>query len=103
MNCGAVLDFRSTDQVLQSHADLWLTPLTGVDPKMYITADKWADVLDQAHRALAEQPDSAEGESEPLNSLLMMLGIAAKNAAMRDLYQATVPLAFCETVAPRLL
>ncbi|MFF1360931.1 hypothetical protein [Streptomyces sp. NPDC058297] len=27
---------------------------------------------------LPEQPDRAEGESEPLNSLLMMLGIAAK-------------------------
>ncbi|WP_329583171.1 hypothetical protein [Streptomyces sp. NBC_01361] len=103
MTCGAVLDFRSTDQVLQSHADLWLTPLTGVDPKMYITADKWADVLVQARRALAEQPEYAAGVGEPLNSLLMMLEIAVKNTVMGDLYQATVPLAFCETVSARLL
>ncbi|MFE6155605.1 hypothetical protein [Streptomyces sp. NPDC057889] len=102
MACGAVLDFRSTEQVLQSHADLWLAPLTGVDPKMYITADKWANVLIQAHRALAEQPECAGGVSEPLNSFLMMLGIAVESAAMGDLYQAIVPLAYCETVSARL-
>ncbi|MFD3622039.1 hypothetical protein ACFWWT_44120 [Streptomyces sp. NPDC058676] len=27
--CGSVLDYRSAEQLLQSHADLWLTPLTG--------------------------------------------------------------------------
>ncbi|MFE7161299.1 hypothetical protein [Streptomyces sp. NPDC057636] len=102
MACGAVLDFRSTEQVLQSHADLWLASLTGVDPKMYITADKWANVLIQAHRALAEQPECAGGVSEPLNSFLMMLGIAVESAAMGDLYQAIVPLAYCETVSARL-
>lgn len=32
LSCGDALDYRTTEQILQSHADLWLTPLTQVDP-----------------------------------------------------------------------
>ncbi|MFD6822772.1 hypothetical protein ACFWC5_20715 [Streptomyces sp. NPDC060085] len=46
MPCGTVLDYRSVEQRLQSHADLWLTPLTGVDPAA--CGGAWADFLDQA-------------------------------------------------------
>ncbi|MEF9901611.1 hypothetical protein [Streptomyces sp. P9-A2] len=40
--------FRPTEQLLQSHADLWLTPLTKVRPETY--GGVWPDVLDQADR-----------------------------------------------------
>ncbi|MCP3771609.1 hypothetical protein [Streptomyces sp. MAR25Y5] len=43
MPCGTVLDYRS-------HADLWLTRLTGVDPAA--NGGAWSDVLDQADRVL---------------------------------------------------
>jgi hypothetical protein len=32
----------------------------------------------------------------------MMLGMASRSAAEGNLYQATVPLAYCETLAQRL-
>lgn len=100
--CGAVLDFRPTEQLLQSHADLWLTPLTGVDPKAF--DGNWADVLEQADRVLqARLEESGDvGEDEPLLSIASMLGIACQNAAEGDLRQATVPLATCESIAGRL-
>ncbi|WP_258308870.1 hypothetical protein [Streptomyces sp. NWU339] len=50
MPCGTVVDYRSPEGRLQSHADLWLTPLTGVDLAAYGGA--WSDVLDQADRVL---------------------------------------------------
>jgi hypothetical protein len=103
LTCGAVLDFRSTEEVLQSHADLWLTPLTGVDTSMCIATEVWPDVLDQAHRVLGDQQQKADGKSQPLGSLTGMLGMAAEYAKAGDLYQATVPLGYCESVARRLL
>jgi hypothetical protein len=45
--------------------------------------------------------DASDGD-ETLHSLAMMLGMASRNAAEGDLYQATVPLAYCETLAQRL-
>jgi hypothetical protein len=100
LSCGAVLDYRTTEQVLQSHADLWLTPLTGVDPTAH--AGAWPEVLDQAHRVLRGRLAQVGGEGETLNSLTMMLGMASEYAAGGDLYQATVPLGYCETLAQRL-
>ncbi|MFC9684913.1 hypothetical protein [Streptomyces sp. NPDC056948] len=50
LSCGTVLDYRPTEQLLQSHADLWLTPLTGVEPPARNGA--WFDVLDQACQVL---------------------------------------------------
>ncbi|MET8168807.1 hypothetical protein ABZT34_31920 [Streptomyces sp. NPDC005329] len=101
LSCGSVLDYRSAEQLLQSHADLWLTPLTGVDPKTY--AGFWPEVLDQADRVMRARlgEDAADGD-ERLHSLAMMLGMASRNAAEGNLYQATVPLAYCETLAQRL-
>jgi hypothetical protein len=101
LSCGSVLDYRSAEQLLQSHADLWLTPLTGVDPKTH--AGGWPEVLDQADGVLrARLSEDASDGDETLHSLAMMLGMASRNAADGDLYQATVPLAYCETLAQRL-
>ncbi|GAA5706846.1 hypothetical protein [Streptomyces avermitilis] len=99
--CGSVLDYRSAEQLLQSHADLWLTRLTGVDPKTY--ARVWPDVLNQADRVMRARlgEDTADGD-ETLHSLAMMLEMASRNAAEGNLCQATVPLAYCETLAQRL-
>ncbi|WP_237409061.1 hypothetical protein [Streptomyces sp. M2CJ-2] len=100
--CGSVLDYRPTEQLLQSHADLWLTPLTGVDPKTH--AGGWPDVLDQADCVLRTRlgEDAADGGDETLHSIALMLEMASRNAAEGNLYQATVPLAHCETLALRL-
>jgi hypothetical protein len=100
--CGAFLDLRPTEQLLQSHADLWLTPLTGVDPKAF--DGNWADVLDQADRVVQARLEQLGevGDDEPMLSIATMLGMACQNAAEGDLYQATVPLATCESIAARL-
>lgn len=102
LDCGSVLDYRPAEQLLQSHADLWLTPLTGVTPKTY--AGVWPKVLDRADRVLRARlgEDAADGGDETLQSIAMMLEMASRNAANGDLYQATVPLAYCETLAQRL-
>lgn len=100
LSCGAALDYRPTEQVLQSHADLWLTSVTGVDPPT--STGGWRRVLDQAHRVLSERLTKAGGEGEPLNSLTLMLGMAAEYAEGGDLYQATVPLGYCETLSRNL-
>jgi hypothetical protein len=101
-SCGAVLDFRPTEQLLQSHADLWLTPLTGVDPKAF--GGNWADVLREADWVLQARLEEHGdvGEDEPLLSLASIMGIACQNAAEGDFQQATVPLATCESIAGRL-
>ncbi|MGG2460307.1 hypothetical protein ACO0M4_10865 [Streptomyces sp. RGM 3693] len=98
--CGGVLDYRTTEQVLQSHADLWLTSVTGVDPAT--CSGGWPEVLDQAHRVLSERLAAAGGEGETLNSITMMLRMAAEYAAEGDPYQATVPLGYCETLFRKL-
>ncbi|UXY24173.1 hypothetical protein N8I84_39960 [Streptomyces cynarae] len=81
---------------------LWLTPLTGVDPKTY--AGVWPEVLDQADRVLRARlgKDAADGGDVTLQSIALMLAMAYRTAAAGDLYQATVPLAYCETPAQRL-
>ncbi|WP_406503226.1 hypothetical protein [Streptomyces sp. NBC_01602] len=58
--------------------------------------------LDRAHRFLASRLAEAGGEGETLNSVTMMLGMAAEYAKTGNLYQATVPLAYCETAAQSL-
>ncbi|WP_329295945.1 hypothetical protein [Streptomyces sp. NBC_01455] len=98
MPCGSVLDYRPTEQLLQSHADLWLTPLTGVDPAAYGGA--WSDVLDQADRALLARAEREAGsEDSPLQSMLTIMGMACWSAAEGDLKQAAVALGYCETIA----
>ncbi|MBT2509401.1 hypothetical protein J7I98_26680 [Streptomyces sp. ISL-98] len=52
----------------------------------------WRKVLDQAHCVLSERLAKDGGEGETLNSLTMMLGMAAEYAGGGDLYQATVPV-----------
>jgi len=102
LHCGIVLDYRPTEQVLQSHAGLWLTPLTGVDPQAL--KHSWYDVLDQSNRVvLARLEEDGGGEDGPLQSLSMMLGMAVQNVSEGNPFQALVPLAYCETVSQELL
>jgi hypothetical protein len=102
MPCGTVLDYRSAEGLLQSHADLWLTPLTGVDPAVF--GGVWADVLDQADRVLLARVEeaAAAGEDSPLQSMLAMMGVARRAAARGDLGVAATSLGYCETLAQSL-
>ncbi|MET7898593.1 hypothetical protein [Streptomyces mirabilis] len=99
MTCGTVLDFRPAEQVLQSHADLWLTALTGVDPAAYGAV--WSDVLDQADRVLRErlEQDADAGEDGPEHSMLTMMWLARRAAAEGNLMQTASALGYCETIA----
>ncbi|GAA2616017.1 hypothetical protein GCM10010304_81810 [Streptomyces roseoviolaceus] len=101
LSCGAVLDYRPTEQLLQSHADLWLTPLTGVEPSARKGA--WFDVLDQAYQVLnARAEATAASENEPLQSILLMMDMARQNAAEGDLFQAAHSLCLCESLVQRM-
>ncbi|EFL12764.1 conserved hypothetical protein [Streptomyces sp. C] len=80
MPCGPVLDYRSGEQQLQSHADLWLTPLTGVDPA---THGGWADVLDQADRVLLARVDEAAAAGEDSREALKARWRLARRALRR--------------------
>ncbi|MFB7763273.1 hypothetical protein [Streptomyces xiamenensis] len=100
MVCGFVMDYRSTEQVLRSHAALWITPVTGVDPAT--CAGGWPEFLDRAHSVLAGRAAEAGDEEETLNSVTMMLRMAAEDAEAGDLHQATSPLALGETLAQHL-
>ncbi|MFE6946136.1 hypothetical protein [Streptomyces chartreusis] len=101
LSCGLVLDFRPTEQVLQSHADLWLTPLTGVNPQALKYF--WYDVLEQSNRVVLARLEEEGGEDGPLQGLAMMLGMAVQSASEGNLFQALVPLSYCETVSQELL
>ncbi|MFC8247402.1 hypothetical protein [Streptomyces chartreusis] len=101
LSCGLVLDFRRTEQVLQSHADLWFTPLTGVDPQALKYS--WHDVLNQSKRVVLARLEKDSSEDGPLQSLALMLDMAVQNASEGNLFQALVPLAYCETVSQELL
>ncbi|WP_381805378.1 hypothetical protein [Streptomyces niveus] len=88
------------DTLLQSHAALWFTPVTGVDPAT--CAGGWPEALARAHRVFADRLEETGAEGETLNSLSLMLGIAAENAAADNLYQACVPLGWGETLSQNL-
>ncbi|MFE5523476.1 hypothetical protein ACFQ9Q_38015 [Streptomyces virginiae] len=102
MPCGTVLDYRSGEQQLQSHADLWLTPLTGVDPAAHEGA--WADVLDQADRVLLARVDeaAAAGEDSPLQNILVLMDVARRAADRGNLRVAATSLTYCEIFAQSL-
>ncbi|WP_019074338.1 hypothetical protein [Streptomyces hokutonensis] len=102
MPCGSVLDFRPPEQLLQSHADLWLTPLTGVRADTY--GGVWYDVLEQAERVVRERLEQ-EGDADedgPLQSIVTMMWFACRAANEGDLMQAAVSLGYCETLAQSL-
>jgi hypothetical protein len=92
-------DYRSPEGRLQSHADLWLTPLTGVDPAAY--GGRWADFLDQADRVLLARVEeaAAAGEDSPLQNMLASMAVARRTAAQGDLGVAATSLGYCETLA----
>ncbi|WP_202919681.1 hypothetical protein [Streptomyces adustus] len=92
--CGSVMDFRPVEQVLRSHANLWLTSLTGV------CADAgdgvWTDVLAEAERVLRARLTRAGAEDSPLQSIAMMIGLARRSAELGDLGQVASSLGYCE-------
>ncbi|MFC5201787.1 hypothetical protein [Streptomyces kaempferi] len=103
MPCGSVMDFRSADQVLQSHADLWLTSLTGVCADM--KDDVLADVLTEAEQVLRLRlrlDQDAGTEDGPLRGIAMMIDLACRSAALGDLGQVAMILGYCEMVAKGL-
>ncbi|MER5599432.1 hypothetical protein [Streptomyces sp. NPDC002265] len=95
--CGSVMDFRPIEQVLRSHADLWLTSLTGVCAN---TGDSvWTDVLAEAERVLRARLTQAGAEDSPLQSIAMMIGLARRSAELGDLGQVASSLGYCEMLA----
>ncbi|MGW7200721.1 hypothetical protein [Streptomyces chryseus] len=103
MPCGTVLDFRSGEERLQSHADLWLTRLTGIDPAAY--GGVWSDVLHHADRVLRAriaEAESAGGEASPLRSMLPSIASARRSAARGEFGVAATGLGCCETLAQYL-
>ncbi|MFJ3883204.1 hypothetical protein ACIPW5_37885 [Streptomyces sp. NPDC090077] len=101
MSCGTVLDYRSAEQRLQSHADLWLTSLTGVDPAAH---DGWAAVLDEVDRVMLAGVGeaAAAGEDSALQNMLVFMDVGRRAAARGDLRVAATSLAYCETFAQGL-
>ncbi|MFD8221962.1 hypothetical protein ACFV2U_52115 [Streptomyces sp. NPDC059697] len=102
MPCGTVLDFRPTEQLLQSHADLWLTPLTEVRPETY--GGVWPNVLNQAGRVLRErlEQDADADEDGPLQGIVTMMWFACRSVDEGDLIQAVTALGYCETLTQAL-
>ncbi|MGW6413472.1 hypothetical protein ACWF95_41680 [Streptomyces vinaceus] len=103
MTCGTVWDYRPVEQLLWSHADLWLTPLTGVDPRAFDGV--WSDVLEQADVVLNTrmwERRSVGDVSGPLHGIVTMIGMARRSAAEGDLALAATALGYCETMALNL-
>ncbi|WP_244299423.1 hypothetical protein [Streptomyces viridochromogenes] len=99
LDCGTILDFRPADQLLQSHADLWLTPMTGVQPP----ARNDVDVLDRTYQVLdARLEASTDSENDPLQSVRLMVGMARGSAAEGNLFRAAHSLTLCESLVQRL-
>ncbi|MFI8308537.1 hypothetical protein ACIF80_35095 [Streptomyces sp. NPDC085927] len=102
MPCGTILDYRSPEGQLQSHSDLWLTPLTGVDPAAH--GGVWSGVLDQADGMLLARVEAVEaaGEDSPLQNMLAMMGVARRSTAEGDLGVTATVLGYCETLTQSL-
>ena len=80
VGCGVVLDYRGQDEVLRTHAELWLTPLTAVRPADH--GGNWAATLHAAHAALEGEYPTAEGEA--YESTATSLALAAQMAEDLD-------------------
>ncbi|MER6537964.1 hypothetical protein ABT215_30050 [Streptomyces sp900105755] len=95
--CGSVMEFRPAQQVLRSHADLWLTSLTGVRAD---TGDGvWTDVLAEAERVLGARLTRAGAEDGPLQGIAIMIGLARRSSELGDLGQVAAILGYCEMLA----
>ncbi|MGA5824164.1 hypothetical protein ACPC54_40750 [Kitasatospora sp. NPDC094028] len=90
--CGLVLDYRDTEPLLQAHAGLWLTPLTGLNPADH---DGWAAFL-RAATTYLDATYGTDGDG-PWNSVAVFLEQAAKFADEDDLTTALTGLACAET------
>lgn len=101
MSCGTVLDYRSAEEMPQSHAELWLTPLTGVRPEAFDGV--WPKVLNEADRVLvARLEQGTDGEGEVLQGMLAMMDLVCRAAAEGNLTRAATSLVLCESLAQSL-
>jgi hypothetical protein len=95
MSCGTVTDFRDTDTILRSHADLWLGPLFGAHPDDH--GHDWAAAVHWAcsrAQALADTPEGAQ-----FGEVLLMLEMAAEYAESGDKRMLGTALSNAETMA----
>ncbi|WP_406841653.1 hypothetical protein ACICHK_42490 (plasmid) [Streptomyces sp. AHU1] len=101
--CGSIMDFRPIEQLLDSHAELWLTPLTNVRPEIY--AGVWSDVLEDALHAFHDQlrHGTNPAASGPLEAIMTMMMLACRSAENGDLDQTATTLSYCEMIALDLL
>lgn len=101
--CGTVLDFRAPEELLRSHADLWLSKLSGLSPE--VSDGDWSDVLGQAYEVLSarlDEGDKGDGvEGGGLSGIVTMAGMAHRSAVAGNLFQAALSLCLAETLALR--
>ncbi|MFJ9953424.1 hypothetical protein [Kitasatospora sp. NPDC091207] len=92
--CGVAVDYRAPSRVLRAHADLWITALTGQDPDDH---HDWPEFL----QAAADHVQAASGGAgeDGWDSVVTLLGQAAKFAAEGNLATALASLGIAETAA----
>ncbi|MFC9431920.1 hypothetical protein [Streptomyces sp. NPDC056987] len=102
--CGTVYEYRMPVELLCSHADLWLTDLSGL-PREVFDGD-WTEALERAHEVLEARlvEDGKTDTEDPgvLSDVVMMTGMAHDAAAEGNILQAATSLSFAETLALRL-
>ncbi|MFH8383512.1 hypothetical protein ACH4E7_21615 [Kitasatospora sp. NPDC018058] len=91
-DCGLAGDYREPGQVLRAHADLWLTPLTGLDLADH---DGWSALLAAATEHLRTAYDIETDDH--WNTVEMFLGQAAKFSSEGDFLPALAALGHAET------
>ncbi|MFJ1751139.1 hypothetical protein ACIOJD_33665 [Streptomyces sp. NPDC088116] len=102
--CGIVHDHRGPVELLRSHADLWLTELSGL-PREVFDGD-WTDALRRACEVLdARLEEESQADTDApgvLSDVALMTSMAHDAAADGSLLQATTCLSHAETLALRL-
>ncbi|MFJ9447415.1 hypothetical protein ACIRRH_37075 [Kitasatospora sp. NPDC101235] len=91
-DCGLAVDYREPGQALRAHADLWLTPLTGLHLADH---DGWPALLAAATAHLRTAYDAETDDH--WNTVEMFLGQAAKFSSKGDLLPALAALGHAET------
>jgi hypothetical protein len=89
------VEFRDTDTLLNSHADLWLRPLLGVHVDDH--DGDWTATLTRACEQL--QQHGADTEGSPYYSVLTMVEMARGYAATGDKRMICTALSHAESLA----
>jgi hypothetical protein len=98
--CGIALDYRDLEQALCAHADLWLTPLTGLDPADH---EGWAAFLRAATTHVDATYDTDGDGDGQWNSVTVFLDQATRFAEEGDLFTALVGIGHAETATSAAL